>query len=122
MQTSVRIRLFLILFLLGFIGILSFFLLVDLAAVIALFPVPEGTQVPVLTPGIKVLSVIQPTVLLAIAVLIGVWLAPRVGLSSPFAESLAAGEAAVPALKPQLVPGIVGAVVGGVSILVTGAA
>ena len=114
-------RLFLILFLLGFAGILSF-LLVDLAALVASFPVPAGTEVPVITPTIKLLSLIQPTVLLLVAVLIGVVLAPKVGLAAPVAESLAAGEPVLPSLIPQLLPGVLGGVVGGLSILLIAAA
>ena len=120
MPSNLKTRLFLILFLAGMIGVLSF-LLVDLAAVVALFPLPEGSEAPLSTPVIRLLSLIQPMVLLAVAVLIGVLLAHRVGLSSPFAESLAAGRPAVATLKPQLVPGILGGLVGGVSILVTAA-
>jgi hypothetical protein len=114
-------RLFLILFFLGFAGILSF-LLVDLAALVASFPVPAGTEVPVITPAIKVLSLIQPTVLLLVAVLIGVLLAPRVGLTAPVAESIAAGEPVLPSLRPQLLPGLLGGVVGGLSIVLIAAA
>jgi hypothetical protein len=120
MQRGVRIRLFLILFFLGMVGVVSF-LLVDLASLVALFPVPPGSEAPVITPAIKLLSLIQPTVLLAIAIVTGVLLARRVGLSSPFAESLAAGEPPLPALRPQLAPGVVGSVIGGLSILVMAA-
>ena len=120
MPLSFKKRLFVILFLLGLVGVLSF-LLVDLAAVVALFPVPPGTEAPVVTPALKILSLIQPTVLLAIAVLLGVVFASRVGLSSPFAESIAAGRADVRTLKPQILPGVLGAVIGGVAILLTAA-
>lgn len=118
---KVQRRLFAILFVLGLIGVLSF-LLVDLAALVALFPVPAGTEAPVITPAIKVLSIIQPTVLLAVAVLVGVVFAPRVGLSSPFAESIAAGRPAIAALRSQLVPGVLGGLIGSGLILVTAAA
>lgn len=116
----VKTRLFLILFLAGFAGVLSF-LLLDLSAVVALFPAPPGSKPPTITPAIKALSLIQPTVLLAVAVLIGVALAPGVGLSAPVAQAIAAGEEPVPALKRQLMPGVIGAVVGAVSILLTAA-
>src|ERR1044072_3598801 len=109
-------RLFLILFLLGFAGVLSF-LLVDLTALIASFPLPAGTEVPVITPVFKLLTLIQPTVLVLVAVLIGVVLAPQVGLRAPVAEALAARRGVLPSLRPQLVPGLVGGIVGGGSIL-----
>lgn len=113
-------RLFLILFLLGFAGVLSF-LLVDLAALVASFPLPAGTEVPVITPTIKLLSLVQPAVLVLVAVLIGVVLAPRVGLAAPVAESLAAGGQVLPSLRPQLIPGVLGGVAGGVLIVLTAA-
>ena len=116
-----RTRLFLILFFAGFAGVLSF-LLVDLSAFVALFPARPGMEIPVITPALKVLSLIQPAVLLAVAVLIGNLLAPKVGLSAPFAEALATGQPASPALRPQLVPGVWGGLIGSVSILLIGAA
>lgn len=115
---SFKKRLFLILFLAGFIGVLSF-LLVDLAGIIALVPLRPGVERPAATAALKVLSLIQPTVLLAVAVLVGGVLAPRVGLTAPVAESLAAGRAAGSALRSQLIPGVVGALIGGAAILLT---
>lgn len=108
-------RLFLILFLLGFAGVLSI-LLIDLSALAALIPAADP---PPITPAIKILSLIQPAVLVGVAVLIGIALAPRVGLSAPAAEALAAGEQALAALKSQLIPGVLGGVSGALAILVT---
>jgi hypothetical protein len=108
-------RLFLILFCLGFAGVLSV-LLIDLSALAALIP---AADVPPITPAIKILSLIQPTVLVGVAVLIGVALAPKVGLSAPAAEALAAGDRAMPALKPQVLPGVLGGVIGALAILLT---
>ena len=118
MNLSIKTRLFLILFLAGFAGVLSF-LLVDLSALVALVPISPGSERPNITPVFKILSLIQPTVLLAVAVLAGVLLAPKVGLTAPFAESLAAGRRAAPKLRPQLVPGVLGALIGGSAILLT---
>ena len=120
MNLSFRKKLFLILFLAGLVGILSF-LLVDLGALIALVPMAPGSERPIIPPALKVLSLIQPTVLLAVAVLTGIVLAPKVGLTAPVAESLAAGRKAGPAIGPQLLPGVVGALAGGLAILLTGA-
>lgn len=108
-------RLFLILFLLGFAGVLSI-LLIDLSALAALIPAADP---PPITPAIKILSLIQPAVLVGVAVLIGVALAPKIGLSAPAAEALAAGEQVLPALRPQLIPGVLGGVIGALAILVT---
>ena len=118
---SFKKRLFLILFVAGFVGVLSF-LLVDLAALIALVPIRPGVERPVIPPALKIVSLIQPSVLLAVAVLVGVVLAPRVGLTAPVAESLAAGRSAASALRPQLIPGVVGALIGGFAILLTSVA
>ena len=74
MNRTFKRRLFLILFLSGMAGVASF-LLVDLAGIVARVPVPPGTEPPVITPLLKFLSLIQPTVLLAVAVLIGIALA-----------------------------------------------
>lgn len=117
---SFKKRLFLVIFSLGFAGVISF-LLIDLSALVALLPVQDGTQVTTITPAIKLLSLLQSTVLVVVATLIGVLLASKVGLSSPAAEALAAGEPVAPALRPQLLPGALGAFVGGISILVAAA-
>ena len=108
-----------ILFLPGMVGVLSF-LLVDLSTLIALIPSPPGTQIPTI-PALKLLSLIQPTLILALAVFAGVALANRVGLSAPAAEALATGGDSLTALKPQLVPGLIGGVVGGSCIVITSA-
>ena len=107
-------RLFLILFCVGFAGVLSI-LLIDLSALAAL--IPAAADAPPITPAIKVLSLIQPAGLVALAVLIGIVLAPKVGLSAPAAESFAAGDRVMPALKPQLIPGVLGGVIGALAIL-----
>lgn len=108
-------RLFIILWLAGMTGVLSL-LLIDLDALIAILPVPAGTEIPPI-PVLKLLSLIQPAVILSIAVLVGVVLASKVGLSSPVAEAAASGGNLVSAFKPQIVPGIVGGLVGGVSLV-----
>ena len=112
---SYKKRLFLILWLAGVVGILSF-LLVDLGALLQSLPVPAGTKIPS-TPVLKILSLIQPLLLLSVAVLIGVTLASKVGLSSPAAEALAANEKVGPALKPQIVPGLIGGLVGSIGVI-----
>ena len=109
-------RLFVILWLAGLAGVLSF-LLVDLDALVAIVPVPAGTEIPTITPALKLLSVIQPAVILSVAVLVGVVLASKVGLSSPVAEAAASRGNLASALKPQIIPGIVGGLAGGVSLV-----
>jgi hypothetical protein len=114
MNLSIKKRLFLILFLLGMAGVVSL-LLVDFSAALAL--VPSQEEIPRMTPLIKVLSLIQPALILAVAVLLGVILAHRVGLAAPFAEALAARGDALSALRPQVLPGLVGGVLGGLGIV-----
>ena len=109
-------RLFVILWLAGLTGVLSF-LLVDLDALVAILPVPAGTEIPTITPALKLLSLIQPAVILSVAVLVGVVLASKVGLSSPVAEAAASRGNLASALKPQIIPGIVGGLAGGVSLV-----
>jgi hypothetical protein len=65
---------------------------------------------------------IQQAVILSVAVLVGVVLASRVGLSSPVAESAASGGDAVSALKTQIIPGIIGGLAGGISLVLIAAA
>ncbi|MGH9941318.1 MAG: CPBP family intramembrane glutamic endopeptidase [Pyrinomonadaceae bacterium] len=113
-------RLFVILWLAGLTGVLSL-LLVDLDALIAILPIPAGTEIPTITPALKLLSLIQPAVILSVAVLIGVVLASKVGLSSPVAEAAASGGDSVSAFKPQLVPGIVGGLAGGIAVILIAA-
>jgi hypothetical protein len=97
-------------------GVFSF-LLVDLPALVALLPVTAGAEIPQITPAIKLLSLIQPAMLLSLAVFTGVALAHRVGLSSPVAEAAASGHHVWPALKLQIVPGIIGGLSGGVAVV-----
>jgi hypothetical protein len=115
----VKTRLFWILFLSGMAGVVSL-LLIDLSKLIALLP--AQTEVPTITPLIKILGLIQPAVILLAAVLIGIALSPKVGLSAPFAECLAAGgRRCLPALRPQVVPGLIGGIVGTVCVVLTSA-
>lgn len=108
-------RLFLILFLAGFSGVVTL-LLIDMATLLTLLPT-TATEVPTITPALKLLSLVQPALILAVAVVVGIALAPRVGLSAPAAEALSAGRDFLEALKPQIVPGVIGGLLGGVSIV-----
>lgn len=115
-----KTRLFVNLWLAGFAGVLSL-LLIDLEALIKILPIPAGTEIPMSIPALKLLSLIQPAVILAVAVLVGVVLASKVGLSSPVAEAAASGGDWVSAFKPQIVPGIIGGLAGGVSLVLIAA-
>lgn len=113
---SSRARLFLILWLAGFVGVLSF-QLVDLPVLIAKLPDTQGKPLPLPMAMIRLLSVVQPAVLLGAAVYVGLMLAPRVGLSAPVAQALAERQPFLPALRPQLLPGIFGAAIAAPAII-----
>ena len=115
---KLKTRLFAILWIAGMAGVLSFFL-VDLSALLENFPVTTGTTIPFSLLVLKLLSTFQTSILLSVAVLVGVALASRVGLSSPAAESAAGRGSISSALKPQIVPGLTGGLAGGVAILST---
>jgi hypothetical protein len=106
-------RLFVILWLAGFAGVISI-LAIDFNGLIAILP---GEEIPAITPALKILSLVQPSILLAIAVLVGVALARKVGLSAPIAEAATGGGDWVSALKPQIVPGISGGLAGGFAVV-----
>ena len=111
-------RLFLILWLAGMAGVLSL-LLVDLSGLIAVFPLPEGTPPPELpSPAVlKLVSIIQPAVLVSLAVAIGIWLSPKVGLNAPVARAFAERQPIMPALRPLIFPGIVAGLASGLAIV-----
>ena len=116
MAMTAKKRLFLILWAAGMTGVLSF-LLVDLEALIALVPVSEE-QRQAMPPWfvIKLASVVQPGVLTTIAVLVGLWLAPKVELHAPASEALAERREFWIELRPQVVPGIITGIFSGIAI------
>lgn len=84
------------------------------AVVWALLPTLKVNEalLPLPLEAVLLLSGLQTAVLLALAVALGVWLAPRVGLRAPAVSSWLAGLPAGPALRAQLVPGLWGGVAG----------
>jgi hypothetical protein len=119
MLSQMRRRLFFTLWIPGMVGVLSL-LLIDLAPLIAALPLSE-TQTRELPPPmlLKLLSIVQPTILMTLAVFVGMWLAPRIGLSAPAAEAFAAGEPWLPRLRRQLASGVTFGLVGGVLIVLS---
>jgi hypothetical protein len=115
---SFKTRLFVILLIAGFASILSF-LFVDLSSLLATLPATANTKMPFSPLLVKLLGLIQPTVLLAVAVLLGVLLAPKCGLSAPAFEALARGNGFLGALRPQIIPGLIGGLVGGIAIILS---
>ena len=112
---NLKTRLFAILWIEGMAGVLSF-LLVDLSALLANLPATANETLPFSPLVLKLLSISQTTVILSIAVFVGVALASRVGLFSPAAEAAADKGNIASALKPQIVLGLLGGLAGGVAI------
>jgi hypothetical protein len=98
-----RLRLFGLLWLAGMAGVMSL-------AVLPLSLLPEDAPPAAV---VRLLVLVQPTVLLSVAVLIGVCLAHRLELSAPGAEALAAGQSWRQAMVPQLRPGMTGGLISG---------
>src|SRR5918996_863479 len=115
---TTRTKLFAILWLAGMLGVLSIFL-IDLSTVLASLPAAAGSEMPFHPLLIKLLGIVQPTILLSISVFIGFQLAHRVGLSAPAAEALARGNSFISALKPQVLPGVIAGFIAGIAILST---
>lgn len=111
-----KTKLFFILWLAGFAGVLSF-LLVDLVALLESLPITAGKPMPFSPSALKFLSLIQPTVITTVFVWVGVALANKVGLASPAAEALAGGGKVLAALRPQIAPGVISGLAGGVAII-----
>ena len=84
--------------LLGTLGTLS----------MALVPLETFGPPPFDPALLRVLAVLQPTVLMTAAVALGVWAAPRVGFDAPATRAWAEGRPIWPALRPQLAPALPG--------------
>ena len=112
--TDRKVRLFLILWTAGIAGVLSF-LLVDLETLIAMVPLPEGEK-PAMPQWflLKIASVAQPAVLTTAAVLLGMWLAPKVELHAPAFEAWAESKRFWEELRPQIVPAMIAGLISGV--------
>ena len=101
-------KLFLVIEFAGFIGILSLLAITP--------PLPPGVELKISLTTLKLLSLIQPFILLTIATLIGVNLAEKVHLKAPVFEAIAVGHSPFSVLKSQLIPGLIGGFIGGVSL------
>jgi len=111
-----RTRLFGGIFVAGFIGVLSI-VLIDVEAIVRILPVTNGTTLPMSPWLIKVVGLIQPTIIVAAAAFVGVLLAEKVSLSAPAFEAFARGNSITTALRAQIVPGLVGGLIGAVAVL-----
>lgn len=112
-----KLKLFFIIWVSGMLGVLSL-LLVDFSALLAPIAERSGITLPPLTPQMRLLSLIQPAVLLSLATLVGVLLAANVKLFAPAAQAFINGDSVANALKPQLLPAIIGGLVGAIAVIV----
>lgn len=92
-------------------------MLIDIDAVVKALPASAQKPLPFAPWLIKLVSLIQPSAVLAIAAFVGVLLAPKIGLSSPAFEALARGESFMTALRPQIIPGLVGGFIGALAVV-----
>lgn len=112
-----RWRIFIVLWLLGVAGVMSF-LLIDLHALIAMLPLPQGQPAELPPPIVlKIATVAQPTVFVTIATVAGLFLAGKVGLHAPAIEAWARREGFVSRLTPQIVPGVVAGLLCGIGLI-----
>lgn len=88
------------LFLLGLIG----------AASMALADFDQFGQAPVDPALLRLLAVLQPTVLVALCAALGLWAAPKVGLDAPAVRAWSEGRSVLPALSSQILPAALGGV------------
>lgn len=105
-------RLGLLLWLAGMAGVISSLWLP--------LPVPEGVELPFPLWVARLVNLLQPAVLLTLAVWAGIKLAPAVGLGAPAFEAAASGGPVAASLRPQVVPGLVGGFAGGALLLLFG--
>lgn len=77
----------------------------------ALIPLERFGPPPFDPALLRVLAVLQPTVLMMLAVALGLWAARRVGLDAPAVRAWAGRQPVWPALRPQLMPAALGGLV-----------
>lgn len=95
-----KLKIFLTLFLLGLTGVFSLLL--------APINIPEGTELPLPLSTLKVIGLIQSSVLLGIATFIGSNLAPRISLSAPLIKAFYTKTGVRSILSKQILFGIIG--------------
>ena len=65
-------------------------------------------EAPVDPALLRLLAVLQPTVLVALCAALGLWAAPKVGLDAPAVRAWSEGRPVLPALLSQLLPAALG--------------
>ena len=100
-------------------GLLGVIAMVGLVFPRLIETLPEMLDEPLPLPPrvLIVLSLVQSSVLLALAVWAGVALSPAVGLRAPAFEAAVMRQSIVSALRPQLVPGVLAGMLGGAMLI-----
>ena len=110
MHTS-SIKPYIIMFVLGFLGIVSTLSLIP--NLFALQSTPPSLSMEV----IQIISVVQSSIYLLLMLWLGAVFSKKVGLTSPVIFALSDSKNVYNALKPQIIPAIAGGIVGGVIII-----
>lgn len=108
-----RLKLGLLLFLAGMLGVV-----VLTVTIVPQFLVEVALPVPSWLALLA--SVVQSALLVALAVWLGVTLAPKVGLSATAFEAAVSTQSVVAAIRPQIFPGLVAGVLGGLGLFAIG--
>lgn len=111
-RTVPRGRLFALLFALGLLGVLSL-----LQVPVQL---PAGVEVPISPDLLRWIGLAQSGLLVAIAVTVGLFTAPKVGLAAPVATAIVTRQPWWPILRRQVGPASVGALLGALVLFVYG--
>lgn len=80
-------------------------------------PLPEGAELPMPVWLLKLVSLVQPALLLTLAVWAGVKLTPKVNLHAPAFEAYAQRRSFLAALRPQIASGVAAGVLSGVGLV-----
>lgn len=108
-----RLKLGLLLFLAGMLGVVAL-------TVTVLPQVLGDASLPVPSWLVLVASITQSGLLVAFVVWLGVSLAPKVGLCAPAFEAAVTTQSVASALRPQLFPGLLGGLLGGLVLFAIG--
>ncbi|KPQ26927.1 CPBP family glutamic-type intramembrane protease [Halomonas sp. HL-93] len=108
-----RLKLGLLLFLAGMLGVVAL-------TVTVLPQVLGDASLPLPSWFVLMASIAQSGLLVALAVWLGVLLAPKVGLSAPAFEAAVTRQSVAVALRPQLLPGLLGGLLGGLGLFAIG--
>ena len=104
-----KIRLGILMWLLGMLGVVSIVLL--LPSLLA------GHPLPIPMWQLSLIQTLQGGILVAISVYIGVSLAPKVGLHSPALENVVVSRPFLAPLQPQLLPSLIGGITVGLILI-----